>query len=95
MTYDLNFFFENLGSGLSTEGQKVDFQMALNSSTFTVLSAGSVNISSGDKTTFNGVGGDINFLAGSGLSKQGGSGGDVLLKSGDGVGEDRFGGAIP
>lgn len=68
--------------------------MALNSSTFTVSSAGNVNISSGDKSSFNGIGGDINLLAGSGLSKQGGSGGDVLLKSGDGVGEDRFGGAI-
>ena len=72
----------------------MDFQMALNSSTFTVSSAGSVNISSGDKTTFNGAGGDIKFQAGTGLSKQGGSGGNLTLKSGDGLGEDRFGGAI-
>lgn len=66
--------------------------MALNSSTFSVASSGSVNITSGDSKSFNGIGGDVSIEAGSGLSMQGGSGGDVLLKAGDGMGEDRYGG---
>ena len=82
------------GSGLSTAGNKVDYQMSLNSNGFNVVSAGSVDIFSGNQSAFNGVGSDVTVIAGSGLSSQGGSGGSVVVQAGDGQGEDQFGGNI-
>lgn len=70
----------------------MDFLLAINTTTFAVSSAGDVDITSGDTIAFNGIGGNVSIAAGSGLSKQGGSGGSILLKSGDGIGDDRFGG---
>eukprot|EP01032_Pedospumella_encystans_P022255 gene22255-25219_t len=82
------------GSGMTSDGTRVDYQMSLNTSGYFVNSAGDVGIISGDRNTFNAVGGNVSLTAGSGLSPQGGSGGSVVLKAGDGEGEDQFGGNI-
>ena len=66
--------------------------MAINSSLFTVASAGDVEITSGNKSTFNGIGGNVSIAAGSGVSKQGGTGGSISLSAGDGNGDDTYGG---
>lgn len=89
-----NFPLLHVGNGLTEDGEKVNFNIVLNSTTFAVASAGNVDIASGNKSTFNGAGGNVSIAAGSGLSKQGGSGGEITLKSGDGVGDDRFGGIL-
>ena len=64
----------------------------MDSSSFTVISAADVEIMSGNKSSFNGMGGNVSIAAGSGLSKQGGTGGSISLSAGDGVGDDSYGG---
>lgn len=77
---------------MTEDGENVNFNLAMNSSLFALTSAGNIEISSGNKSSFNGIGGNVSIAAGSGLSKQGGSGGSISLTAGQGVGEDSFGG---
>jgi len=81
------------GRSLNSDGEEVEYSMKLNSSTFSVASAGNVQFSAGDTSSFRGSGGNITFSVGSGLNPQGGSGGSFKIRAGDGYGQQRFGGS--
>lgn len=82
------------GSGLSEEGENVVFSLQLNPDAFEVASAGDISLAAGDSSLFNGIGGNITLIAGTGESLQGGSGGSILMEAGDGFGQERYGSKI-
>jgi hypothetical protein len=60
------------GSSVDNEGKLVHFGLIMNRTNFHVSSGGNVDISGGNRTGFNGVGGNVTFVAGSGLNSVGG-----------------------
>ena len=81
------------GTGMVDE-EVVNFELGLNATHFVAHSGDKIELKAGNKSYFNSVGGSVSIESGSGVAKEGGSGGDLSLSAGSGYGEEQFGGNV-
>ncbi len=79
------------GGALNVTGTGVVDEEAVS---FTATSGDAIDLRAGNKSYFNSVGGSVDITAGSGVAKEGGSGGALRLSAGSGFGEEQYGGEI-
>jgi hypothetical protein len=77
--FNLNpFFYPFILIGIGFENESLlNYHLHLTSTKFGLLSGGDINLFSGNRSSFGASGGSVSMIAGSGINKQGGSGGYV------------------
>jgi hypothetical protein len=74
----------NVSGRGTVDNHPVEFELGLNASHLLAQSGDRIDLMAGNKSYFNSVGGGVSIKAGSGVAKEGGSGGDLELKAGSG-----------